>query len=314
MLNLMILVTEDDRQSGQSHFFLDLSNLSNMPNFPNINCHIMYYSLKNHGNYYFHFKDNQHEMKPIPPLNMDPAEYLQLARKFLDEFYIENEINAFIFSSHCWNYNLRPFRKNINSLPLVEHMENQKMKFKFILFDCCNTSCIETLYMYRNVTDFLIGCQSACPAIGFLTEEMAHALSQHNVRSWISILKKVTNAFLKRNNEHKVRKDLYETDCVILTTKHANQIPDLFNGLTFYRDQKARTQPTPQERTIFDVVTLLKTQDQIPASTKHKILMWIKKTVLSYKQSNLMKTKSWAHNLHGLSIILNREKVVKNFV
>jgi len=309
MLNLIILVTEDDR-SGQSHFFLDLANLNNIPNYPNINCHIRYYSLKNHGNYHFHFHKDGHKMEPIPPLkNMDDVEYLKLACDFLDECYIENETNAFIFSSHCWNFSWRPHRRNINSFPVVQHMEKQQMKFKFILFDCCNTSCIETLYMYRNVTDYLIGCQSACPAIGFLTQDLAHVLSKKE--SWISILKKVTNAFLKRNNEHKVKKDLYETDCTILTTKYADQIPNLFNGVTFFRDQKARTQPTPQERTIFDLVTLLKTQDQIDKDKKQDIMKWVKKTILSYKQSNLMKTKSWAHKLHGISIILNREKVVK---
>ncbi len=308
MINLLLLVTEDD-SNGLSHFFQDLSNLNEITKYDNINCHILYYSLKNHGNYYFNINKLGHRMQVVPKLNGDPKEYIDLTCQFLDDYYDSHSMNAFVFSSHCWNFFIRPFRKNIDSSPMVQHMEKQKMKFKFILFDCCNTSCIETLYLYRNVTDYLIGCQSSCPSIGFLTQDLSKLL--HSSQNWDKILKKITHAFIKRNDEHTIKRDLYETDCVVLTTKYANLIPSLFNNQVFYRNQNARTQPTPNERTIFDLVTLLKSQSQIRNS--QEILKWVKKTVLSYKQSKLMKTKPWAHKLHGISIILNRDKVLKKF-
>jgi hypothetical protein len=308
-LNLLILVTEDD-SSGLSHFFQDLANLSEITKYDNINCHILYYSLKNHGNYYFNInKSRGHHMQVVPKLNMDPKEYMDLACQFLTDYYDPHSINAFVFSSHCWNFFIRPFRKNIDSLPMVQHMEKQKMKFKFILFDCCNTSCIETIFMWKSVTDYIIGCQSSCPSIGFLTQDLSKLL--HSNDSWETILKKITVAFLKRNDEHTIKRDLYETDCVLLTTKYADEIPKLFNNQVFYRDQNARTQPTPKERTIFDLVTLLESQTEVTHCKE--IVKWVKKTVLSYKQSKLMQTKPWAHKLHGISIILNREKVVKKF-
>ena len=313
MLNLMILVTEDDK-SGSSHFFLDLANLNTISSYKNINCHILYYSLKNHGNYYFHVSNGKHEMKPLSPLEINPTKYIDMACEFLLNFYDPNATNAFLFSSHCWTFHIRPFRRNISGFPLVTFMEKEKMKFKFILFDCCNTSCVETLYMYRNVTDYLVGCQSAAPSIGFLSRHLPKILSLHGYnKSWPFILKKIANAFLERNNTHDVKRDLYQTDCVVLSTKYASQIPEIFNDVTFYRDHRARTQPTPQERTIFDLVTLLKYQDQMPSSKKSEIWKWVKRTILQYKQSDLMKSQSWAHNLHGLSLILNRTRAVKHF-
>jgi hypothetical protein len=307
MLNILILVTEDD-SSGQSHFFQDLANLSEITKYNNINCHILYYSLKNHGNYYFNISQFGHKMQTVDKLNMDPMEYMDLACQFLDDYYDPHAINAFVFSSHCWNFFIRPFRKNIDSLPMVQHMEKQQMKFKFVLFDCCNTSCIETIFIWKSVTDYIIGCQSTCPPIGFLTQDLSKLL--HSSYSWETILKKITLAFLKRSNEHTIKEEQYETDCVVLTTRYANEIPKLFNGQVFYRDQNARTQLTFTERTIFDLVTLVKSQN-VPHSKD--ILKWVKKTVISYKQSKLLQKAKHSHKLHGISIILNRERVVKKF-
>jgi hypothetical protein len=254
-------------------------------------------------------------MEPVPALNGDPAAYLEMACEFLDQFYDAKATNAFIFSSHCWQFFIRPWRKNIDASPLVQHLEQKCMHFKFILFDCCNTSCVETIHLYRNVTDYLVGCQSACPGIGFLTKEFSEVLSQHSAsKSWPSILKNLTAAFLKRNDGSVLKRDEYETDCVVLDTQYANEIPQLFDSVVFYRDQNARTQPTYAERTIFDVVTLVSSQEQIPAKRKKDIIRWVRRTVLSYKQSKLMKTKTWAHKLHGISLILNREKVTKHFL
>ena len=64
-------------------------------------------------------------------------------------------------------------RNDVNSnegkwlnLPTMARVLQKLPHLKFILADCCNFMCLESLYELRNVTDYIIGSPAEIPAIG----------------------------------------------------------------------------------------------------------------------------------------------------
>ena len=306
MLNLIVVVVEDDRQ-GVANFFLDLPHMVQMSNHARLRCHLLYHSLHNHGDYTFLIEHGSVNVRPVGPLNMNPEYFLHSVARFLKTSYDAKATNAFVFSGHCSHVFVRPFRRNLHPWMLVNLMEQQRMRFKFILMDCCNTACVETVYLYRNVTDFLVGCQSQAPMIGFLGPDFARILASRS--PWPEKLRQLCDAFLARVNSHK---SLHYTDCAVITTKYAQEIPELFSH-AFYRNQRARTTPSKEERTVFDIVALMRWQKHLSADQRQKMAEWVHRSVLYYQQCNQLRRKAWAHKLHGISVVLNRDKEVKHF-
>ena len=191
-------------------------------------------------------------------------------------------------------------------------MKENKILFEFIVFDCCYMLTLKNMLQFQGLTHYILGCQSASPNLGFLSPGLSGAFVDRSTT--LKTLKVIADAFIDRNDENPHRELEHFTDAGILDLTCIPLLTKSLNGVTLHRHVRARTEQKDAEnpwsyKDLLDLHSTVKLDKSVSAQKKNEILRQLDRIVVYYRQSKLLKEKSWSSRLHGLSIVLKHKEV-----
>ena len=302
--NLIFIVFEDDTDL-KSSFSWDLQHIAKFAQYKKLRATVISHSKKIHGDFNYYISYDDIRMEPTEPLK-NSQEFMRELRDTVNKHYDPKCKNGILFSMHCYKHFLRPFSQNLCLKRWIAEMKHKGIHWEFVLFDCCYMSTLQNAMQFYGISRYLIGCQTASPYLGYNSESMACLVNRYRSNTE-SMLKHLVDAYIRRNNNAPHSKLLYFTDGVILNLAHLPELISSIPSVRMTRMNQARTEPDPEYPDLFDFSMLISLNPELTRLQKKAIQARIRKLVVYYKQSQLLKKKYWANRLHGVSIILKHE-------
>jgi len=138
-------------------------------------------------------------MTRISRQNMsDPMTIETFVKNSVQENPAENYVFHYAGHSSSW-YMLSEPTAILPVVTLEEALTNTGVHFNLIVFDSCLMGLLESHYQLRNLTDYIISCETYSPWEGFISSQLLTTLSSSNSTSHINKYQAIIDNFIQRN-------------------------------------------------------------------------------------------------------------------
>ena len=219
------------------------------------------------------------------------VELLSELKTGVETEYRPRRRNIVLIGSHCFRQYVCSNKCSVSMESWAQYCEKQHIYLDCVVMDCCYAATLTIMRYLKNVTHYIVACQSASPWLGFNTQDLAKIFGSTRLGTRQTCVNLVQSFIARNNNAPKTLK--FPTDGVVLDVK---KLSPLLDSLTVMKRPKNAMVEPQWEKQIYDLKTVLtyhKNEDAFHA---------LQKIIVFYKQSNLLKKKAHACRLHGLSV------------
>lgn len=164
--------------------------------YPQIQIKIHYHSKKAYGSYLIFIANGMYQMTPLEKeIRPNHKNHINDVKKLLSSFSPSHR-NIFILSGHM---NIFFKTHKWNSTDVFKEID-QRFTFDLIVMDSCTSSYWPWLLICQNRCDYLLGCESTSPYLGFIGKNFLHILMNDFYKKKIeNAAKKWIDLFITRN-------------------------------------------------------------------------------------------------------------------
>lgn len=292
-LSIYWQIFEDDQTC--SALWQDLHHLiPDTAKYPHVHIRIHYHSKNAYGSYVMHVQKGKCEMEPMeaPELQMKKPDHAHVVRDLqqLVKTYSTSHQNVLILSGHITIY----FKTDkwlstdvMNQLPKNVH-------FDLIVMDSCTSSYWPWLQACTSRCDYLLGCESTSPYLGFVSPVFLDVLvhqfyggskKKNGGRRVTAAAKRWIDAYIQRNEKELSPYDIGRCDASMIDMKRFQTFVDVYGMacddiIRYARDRPQHFQKAKIEFNswypLYDLVTLLEIADSSLTPLLEKCILYVK--------------------------------------